>query len=62
MGVVSKTGRNLQEKKWVGYLPTPYHNQSPQYQPLEPLPAHSQLPQPDQPSPQNHPHKNPHNH
>ena len=24
MGVVSKIGRNFQEKKWVGYLPTPY--------------------------------------
>lgn len=38
MGVVSKIGRNFQEKKWVGYLPTPYHNQPHQYQPFKPLP------------------------
>lgn len=62
MGVVSKIGKNFQEKNWVGYLPTPYHNQSPQNQPFKPLPAHFHFPQPDHSTPQNHPHKNPHNH
>ena len=38
MGVVSKIGRKFQEKKWVGYLPTPYHPKLPQNQPFEPLP------------------------
>lgn len=37
MGVVSKNGNVFQEKIWVGYSPTPYHNQPHQNQPFEPL-------------------------
>ena len=34
MGVVSKNGNIFQEKIWVGYSPTPYHNQPHKINPL----------------------------
>ena len=55
MGVVSKNGRNFQEKKWVGYSPTPYHNQPHKINPL----THFQLPNQYIPNPQKSPHKTP---
>lgn len=44
MGVVSKIGRNFQEKNWVGYLPTPYHPKPPQFQPFKKVLSHSNQP------------------
>ena len=42
MGVVSKIGKNFQEKIWVGYSPTPYHNQPHQNQPFKKVLSHFQ--------------------
>ena len=57
MGVVSKIGRNFQEKNWVGYLPTPYHHKPHQYQPFKKVFRHPTNPlhspkSPPQKSPQ----------
>ena len=46
MGVVSKIGKNLQEKIWVGYLPTPYHPKPHQYQPFKKVLSLSNLTNP----------------